>query len=66
MKPEDVVEAFVSTILIAVMGIVIVSIYNPEFGQTLSGILPDIVNIAVYIFLGLFITALALQIVDNF
>lgn len=49
MNPEDVVEVFVSTIIIGVLLVITVYILNPGIGQILIEFLPGFVEIMAYL-----------------
>lgn len=49
MNPDDIVEAFVSTIVIGVLLVVLAQILAPDLGQLLIGVLPEFVEAVVYV-----------------
>ena len=65
MNPDDVVEAFVSTIIIVVMLVVAITIWNQDIGMALVDVLPNFVETLVWLFAGAIIGALLLQLVDE-
>lgn len=64
MNPEGLLEGFIATIVAGVMLIFLIRIIDPNIGETLAGIFPDIINIAAYIFITLFVVALVYQILE--
>lgn len=66
MNPDDIVEAFVSTIIIVVMLVIAITIWNRDIGMVLVDLLPNFVEIMVWLFVGVIIVALLTQLVENF
>jgi len=66
MNPDDVVEAFVSTIIIVVMLVIAITIWNQDIGMVLVDLLPNFVEIIVWLFVGAIIAALLVQLTEEF
>ncbi|KAA9398512.1 hypothetical protein Har1130_03725 [Haloarcula sp. CBA1130] len=66
MNPDDVVEAFVTTIILVVMLVVAITIWNQDIGMVLVDLLPNFVEILVWLFVGAIIAALLVQLVEEF
>ncbi|QGA82096.1 hypothetical protein [Halomicrobium sp. LC1Hm] len=66
MNPDDIVEAFVATIILVVMLVVAVTIWNQDIGMVLVDLLPGFIEIMVWLFVGGIIVALLLQLVEEF
>lgn len=66
MNPDDIVEAFVSTIIIVVMLVIAITIWNQDIGMVLVDILPNFVEIMIWLFVGIIIAALLFQLVEEF
>lgn len=66
MNFDDLVEAFVSTIIIIVMAVIAITIWNQDIGMVLVDLLPNVVELLVWIFIGAIIVALLTQLVEEF
>jgi tellurite resistance protein TehA-like permease len=64
MNPDSAIEAFVSVIIILVVGVVVVTILAPEFGMALIDILPQFVELAVWIFIVVFVILVISEALD--
>ncbi|MCG1001898.1 MULTISPECIES: hypothetical protein [Halobacterium] len=65
MNPDDIVETFVSTILVVIMLVVAVTIWNQDIGMVLVDLLPQFIELAVWVFLGVIIAVLLVQLFEN-
>lgn len=65
MNFDNVVEAFVSTIIIVVMLVVLVTILNQDVGLFLVGIIPSFVEMLVWLLVMAIIGSLLFQLVDE-
>jgi hypothetical protein len=65
MDPEDVIEIFVSAIMVSVLGVVAIYILSPDIGEILISFLPSVVELLVYAFVVVFIFYLIYELVDS-
>lgn len=65
MSLDNIVEVFVSTIIIVVMFVVAVTIWDQDIGMVLIDILPSFVELLVWLFAGAVIGALLIQLVEE-
>ena len=65
MELEEFVEVFISAIMLSVFGVIAVFIISPDIGEFLIEKLPDILNFAVQIFIGVFLGFLVHQVLDS-
>ena len=65
MNLDNIVEVFVSTIIIVVMFVVAVTIWDQDIGMVLIDILPSFVELLVWLFAGAVIGALLIQLVKE-
>lgn len=65
MNPDDIVEAFVSTIIIVVMLVITITIWNQDIGMVLVDFFPNLVEIMVWLFVGVIMVALLAQLVEE-
>lgn len=66
MNLDNIVEAFVSTIIIVVLFVVAVTIWNPDIGMRFIDILPVFVELLVLVLVGAIIGALIFKLVNQF
>lgn len=66
MNPDDIVEAFVSTIIIVIMVVIAITIWNQDIGMVLVDILPQFVELMVWGLFGVIIVVLLAQLIDDF
>jgi putative exporter of polyketide antibiotics len=66
MNPEDVVESFVATIILGVMVVVVAQLFYPDVGQVFVGLLPDFVEIMVYLMIFVIFASLVFQLIEEF
>lgn len=64
MKPDDVVEAFVSTIVFMVMLVILAQIWYPAIGDMLVGILPGFVEFLAYLMVVGVLLAMLYQLIE--
>lgn len=66
MNPDDVIETFVSTIILVIMAVVAITIWNQDIGMVLVDLLPQFVELLVWVFVGAVIAVLLAQLIDQF
>lgn len=66
MNPDDIVETFVSTIIIVVMLVIAITIWNQDIGMFLVDLLPQFVELMVWGLFGVIIIALLVQLAEEF
>lgn len=66
MNPDDIVEAFVSTIIIVIMLVIAITIWNQDIGMVLVDFLPQFVELLIWILFGVIILSLLAQLVEEF
>lgn len=66
MDPDDIVEAFVTTIIAVVMLVIVISVWDQDIGMVLVDLLPTFVELLVWLFIGVLIAALLSKLVENF
>ena len=64
MNYDDIVEAFVSTILVVVMVVIVITIWNQDTGMVLVNLLPQFIELMVWGLFGVIIIALLAQLVE--
>lgn len=65
MDPEDVIELFVSAIMVSVLGVVTIYILSPDIGEILISFLPSFIEVLVYAFIVVFMVYLIYELVDS-
>jgi hypothetical protein len=65
MNIDDTIEIFASTIILAIGGVIVVSIYAPDFGDILQDILPAAIKLVLYLMLTFILVVLVKDIIDN-
>lgn len=65
MDPEDVIELFVSAIIVSVLGVVTIYILSPDIGEILISFLPSFIEVLVYAFIVVFMVYLIYELVDS-
>ena len=65
MTPDEFVEIFVSTIIGVVMLVVLAQLLYPNIGESLVGLVPAFIEVAVYLFVVGFLTLLLYQFVEE-
>lgn len=66
MDVDDIVEAFVTTIIAIVMLVIVISVWDQDIGMVLVDILPSFIEVIVWLFIGVFIAMLLSKLVENF
>jgi len=66
MNLDDIVEAFVSTIIIVIMLVIAITIWNQDVGTVLVDFLPQFVESIVWILVGAIVVALLIQLAEEF
>lgn len=65
MNPEDLVEAVVTTMIAVVLGVIAVTIWNPNLGSALTGLLPQFIQLMVWVLVAAVIASLLFRIVQQ-
>jgi uncharacterized membrane protein len=65
MNPDNVIEAFVSTIILVVLLVVAVTIWNQDLGLVLADLIPHFVQLVTWLFVGVIIASLVLQLFED-
>ena len=65
MELEEFVEIFISAIMLSVFGVIAVFIISPDIGEVLIAMLPNVLNLLVQIFIGVFLGFLVYQVIDS-
>lgn len=66
MNFDDIVEAFVSTIIIVIMLVIAITIWNQDIGMVLVDLLPHFVELMIWGLFGAIIVALLFQLIEGF
>jgi len=64
MNSDNVIEAFVTTIIVLVVIVTLSQLYYPSVGEVLINALPAFVEIIIYAFLFIFVGNLIFQLID--